>query len=84
MTDPQETIETRGDEDPVVLAVVDTNADGRPDVWVTDTDGDGKPDLFQFDTNHDGQVDITMVDLDQDGKPDHVVDGDGGYPPPAS
>ena len=67
MTDPQETVETRGD-DRVDLLASDTTGDGKPDVWVSDTDGDGK-------------VNITMVDLDQDGTPDAVVDGDGGVPP---
>ena len=69
MTEPQETVETRGDER-VDLLKTDANKDGKPDVWVADTDGDGK-------------VDVTMVDLDQDGTPDAVVDGDGGLPPEA-
>jgi hypothetical protein len=77
MSEPQETVETRGDN----LIANDTTGDGKPDVWVSDTDGDGKPDLFQFDTDGDGKVDITMVDLDQDGNPDAIVDGDGGLPP---
>ena len=51
-------------------------------MWAVDTDGDGKPDLFQFDTDGDGKVDVTMVDIDQDGKPETIVDGDGGLPPP--
>ncbi|GID95135.1 hypothetical protein Adi01nite_45470 [Amorphoplanes digitatis] len=80
MSEPQEIVETRGD-DRVDLLTGDTNGDGRPDVWVSDTDGDGKADLFQFDTDGDGKVDITMVDLDEDGTPDKVVDGDGGLPP---
>jgi hypothetical protein len=80
MTEPQETVETRGD-DRVDLLASDTNGDGKPDVWVSDTDGDGKADLFQFDTDGDGKVDITMVDLDEDGTPDTIVDGDGGHPP---
>ncbi|MGI5212388.1 hypothetical protein [Plantactinospora sp. CA-290183] len=80
MSEPQETVDTRGDER-IELLRADANQDGKTDVWVVDTDGDGKPDLFQFDTNGDGQVDITMVDRDEDGKPDEVVDGDGGFPP---
>src|SRR6266498_3834355 len=80
MTEPQETVETRGD-DRVDLIATDANGDGKPDVWVADTDGDGKADLFQFDTDGDGKVDVTMVDLDQDGQPDTVVDGDGGIAP---
>jgi hypothetical protein len=80
MTEPQETVETRGD-DRVDLIATDTTGDGKPDVWVSDTDGDGKPDLFQFDTDGDGKVNVTMVDLDQDGNPDTIVDGDGGLPP---
>ena len=80
MSEPQEIVETRGD-DRVDLLATDTNGDGKPDVWVSDTDGDGKADLFQFDTDGDGKVDITMVDLDEDGTPDTVVDGDGGLPP---
>jgi hypothetical protein len=75
-----EHVETRGD-DRNDLITMDTNHDGKVDVWVSDTDGDGKPDLFQFDTTGDGTVDVTMVDLDQDGKPEAVVDGDGGLPP---
>ena len=82
MTEPQETVETRGD-DRVDLLTSDANKDGKPDVWVADTDGDGKPDLFQFDTDGDGKVDVTMVDLNEDGTPDAVVDGDGGLPPEA-
>jgi len=82
MTEPQETVETRG-ADRADLIASDTNGDGKTDVWVSDTDGDGKADLFQFDTDGDGKVDITMVDLDQDGNPDAVVDGDGGHPPTA-
>ena len=82
MTEPQDTVETRGDER-VDLLTTDANKDGKPDVWVADTDGDGKADLFQFDTDGDGKVDVTMVDLDQDGNPDTVVDGDGGLPPEA-
>jgi hypothetical protein len=77
MTEPEETVETRGDDRVDLIAT----GDGKPDVWVSDTDGDGKADLFQFDTDGDGKVDITMVDLDQDGTPDAVVDGDGGVPP---
>ncbi len=80
MSEPQEVVETRGEEH-IELLTADANNDGQTDVWVIDTDGDGKPDLFQFDTNGDGQVDITMVDLDQDGTPDETVDGDGGIPP---
>lgn len=79
-TEPQEIVETRGDER-VDLIRADTNNDGKVDLWVADTDGDGKADLFQFDTTGDGTVDITMVDLDEDGTPDEVVDGDGGHPP---
>jgi hypothetical protein len=80
MSEPQETVETRGD-DRVDLLASDTNGDGKADVWVSDTDGDGTADLFQFDTDGDGKVDITMVDLDEDGTPDKIVDGDGGLPP---
>jgi hypothetical protein len=80
MTEPQETVETRGDER-VELLAADANGDGRADVWVVDTDGDGKPDVFQFDTDGDGKVDVTMVDLNEDGQPDTIVDGDGGLPP---
>jgi hypothetical protein len=82
MTEPQDTVETRGD-DRVELMTSDANGDGQTDVWVVDTDGDGKPDLYQFDTDGDGKVDVTMVDLDQDGNPDAVVDGDGGSTPVA-
>jgi hypothetical protein len=80
MSEPQEIVETRGD-DRVDLIASDTTGDGKPNVWVSDTDGNGKPDLFQFDTDGDGKVDITMVDLDEDGNPDTIVDGDGGLPP---
>jgi hypothetical protein len=83
MSEPQEIVETRGDER-VDLITSDANNDGKIDVWVSDTDGDGKPDLFQFDTDGDGKVDVTMVDLDEDGTPDTIVDGDGGLPPAAS
>jgi hypothetical protein len=80
MSEPQEIVETRGDQR-VDLIASDANGDGKVDVWVSDTDGDGKPDLFQFDTDGDGKVDVTMVDLDEDGTPDTIVDGDGGLPP---
>ena len=70
MTEPQETVQTRG-QDRVDLIATDTTGDGKPDVWVSDTDGDGK-------------VDVTMVDLDQDGTPEAVVSGDGGIPPASS
>ena len=90
MSEPQETVETRGD-DRVDLLATDTNGDGKPDVWVSDTDGDGKADLFQFDTDGDGKVDITMVDLDEDGTPDddrrrrrRPTAGLTGQPPPSA
>jgi len=51
-------------------------------VWAVDTDGDGKPDLFQLDPDGDGEINVTMVDLDQDGKMDQIVEGDGGVTPP--
>ncbi len=67
MSEPQEIVETRGN-DRVDLIAQDTSGNGKPDVWVADTDGDGK-------------VDVTMVDLDQDGTPESIVEGDGGLPP---
>jgi hypothetical protein len=48
---------------------------------VVDTDGDGKADLFQFDHDGDGQVDLTIIDRTQDGNPDEVIKGDAGMPP---
>jgi hypothetical protein len=59
---------------PDILVALDTNQDGKADIWVADTDGDGKADLYELDTDGDGEVDLRMVDVDQDGTPDKVVD----------
>ena len=41
---------------------VDTDGDGRPDMWGTDTDGDGKLDQYKIDTDGDGTPDVTLGD----------------------
>jgi hypothetical protein len=43
--------------DGTATALVDLNADGRPDVALYDANGDGQPDYVAYDANGDGAVD---------------------------
>ena len=45
-------------DEPTQPFSVDTDGDGRADMWGHDTDGDGKLDRFEVDTDGDGSPDV--------------------------
>jgi hypothetical protein len=75
--------------DGTATALVDLNADGRPDVALYDANGDGQPDYIAYDANGDGKADYAgplggVVGHESGAEPGYTDSGDTqhGYTQP--
>jgi hypothetical protein len=86
---PTRLYQGRNQENTGALTQIDSNCDGKADVFILLPDDTSKPRMALIDSNFDGKVDIVVDDNDRDGKWDisfHDVDFDGtidlvGYHP---